>query len=395
MSFLERKISIKIIFTSLVVAAGAGLLLRLAPFVNFDFNQYNIRQAHSHLAFLGWVFSALIWLINRYLITDLFSSSKTFRIWFIVEFVISSLLFISFLAFGYGKIPIILLSLHSLISYWGIIKIFIKSKKLPSTLKLPLRLGVIGFLISSIGPILIPLIKNGIILEGQSLNIGINLYLHFHYNAWFLFTLIAIIFSYLEFKQVLTLGKRFKLGLYLMFAALFVNYLDSLYWIKFPEWTEYIFFLSSAIQLLGFYMVIVPVLKSILLSENIFLKGTKIVLILILLIWESKYLFELIVNLPSQPWFNVGNHFLQIAYLHWVFLGIVTPTLIFLFQELNFLPRLKIYNVFFWSGWLGTEILLVLMGLGILMPNVYLWLAVYSALMFIAFIGLLIGRRLP
>ena len=392
MSFIESKISVKIILATLVIAAGAGLLLRLAPFLDFEFNQYNLRQAHSHIAFLGWVFSALVWLINKYVVTDLFSSSKTFRIWFWVEFAISSLIFISFILFGYGKFPISLLSIHTLIAYWGIIKIFRKSNSVSSELRIPLRLGLIGFLISSIGPILIPLIQKGIILEGQSINIGINFYLHFHYNAWFIFTLISILISFLGKKNVLELGKRFEFGLYLMFSTLFISYIDSLYWIELPAWTEFLFFITSIVQLFGFYLVIVPILKNLMFTDDVLVKGTKVVLMLVMIIWESKYLFELIVNLPFQPWFNVGNHFLQVAYLHWVFLGIVTPFMILIFQDLKLLPNTKVYNVFFWSGWIGTEFLLILMGLGIMMPNVMAWIAVYSGLMFIAFLSLIVTR---
>lgn len=391
MDLINKNIGVKLIIATLVIAAGSGLLLRLAPFINLEFNQYNLRQAHSHLAFLGWVFSALIWMVNKFVITDLFDS-KNFRIWFWVQFTISNLIFLSFLAFGYSKLPIALLSIHIVIAYWGMLKMFRKSKNISTKLKIPLRLGLIGFLISSVGPILIPLIKNGIILEGESINIGINFYLHFHYNAWFIFTLISILVAYLEGKNILVLGKKYQLGLLLMFSTLIVSFFDSLYWLEFPIWTEYLFFLNTAIQLLGFYMVLVPMLKSVIFSEGIFIKGSKIILMLIMIIWESKYLFELIVNLPHQTWLNVGNHFLQIAYLHWIFLGIVTPFIIFLFQELNFLPRLKIYNIFFWGGWIGTEFMLISLGISIALPNTMLWIAVYSALMFVAFTSLLFSK---
>jgi len=392
LSFIEKKAGVKLILLSLVIATSGGLLLRLAPFLDFEFNQYNLRQAHSHLAFLGWVFSALIWLINKYVVTDLFSSSRAFRTWFWVEFAISNLIFVSFIIFGYTKFPISLLSIHTLIAYWGIVKIFRKSKSIESELRIPLRLGLIGFMISSIGPILIPLIKNGIILEGQSINIGINFYLHFHYNAWFIFTLISILISFLGKKQILELGKRFELGLYLMFSSLFISYVDSLYWIELPAWTDFLFFINSAVQLFGFYLLMVPIMKSLTLSEGVLAKGTKVVLLMVMTIWETKYLFELIVNLPFQTWFNVGNHFLQIAYLHWVFLGIVTPFIILQFQELKLLPNTKVYNVFFWGGWLGTEVLLILMGVGIVLPNVMAWIAVYSTLMFVAFLSLLLVK---
>ena len=393
MTFIKSKSSVKLILSALVIAAGGGLLLRLAPFIDLEFNQYNLRQAHSHLAFLGWVFSALIWLVDKFIVKDLFSSSKVFRIWFWVELAISNIIFVSFILFGYSKFPIALLSIHTLIAYWGIVKIFRKSNSVSTHIRVPLRLGLIGFLVSSIGPILIPLIQKGIIFEGQSINIGINFYLHFHYNAWFVFTIISILVSFFEKKGILELGKRYKLGLYLMFATLFVSYFDSLYWLEFPVWTEYLFFANSSVQLFGFYLVVIPMLKSLVFSEGIFEKGIKVVLLMIMVIWESKYLFELLVNLPHQPWFNVGNHFLQIAYLHWVFLGIVTPFIIFLFQDLKFLPQLKIYNIFFWSGWLGTELSLIALGLGIMLPDVMLWIAVYSALMFVAFTSLLFKRN--
>ena len=177
-----------------------------------------------------------------------------------------------------------------------------------------------------------------------------------------------------------------------MFSSLFISYVDSLYWIELPAWTDFVFFINSAVQLFGFYLLMVPIMKSLTLSEGVLAKGTKVVLLMVMTIWETKYLFELIVNIPFQTWFNVGNHFLQIAYLHWVFLGIVTPFIILQFQELKLLPNTKVYNVFFWGGWLGTEVLLILMGVGILLPNVMAWIAVYSTLMFVAFLSLLLVK---
>jgi len=129
------------------------------------------------------------------------------------------------------------------------------------------------------------------------------------------------------------------------------------------------------------------------LTEGVLIKSTKVVLILILIIWESKYLFEFMVNLPNQPWFDVGNHFLQIAYLHWIFLGIVTPFIILLFQDLKLLSNTKVYNIFFWAGWIGTELSLIGLGIGIILPDVMMWIAVYSGLMFVAFTSLLIQRQ--
>ena len=388
MSFIESKVSVKIILLSLILASAGGFVLRLAPFLDLDFNQYNLRQAHSHVAFLGWVFSALIWLVNKYVITDLFLDVK-FRIWFWVEFAMSNALFVLFIVYGYSKIPIIVLSLHTFIAYWGMVYILIKSSKLSDNLRLPLNLGVIGFILSSIGPMLVPFIQRGIFLEGHSLNIGVNFYLHFHYNAWFLFTVISILIAYLDGKGVLKLGNNLKLGLYLMFFSLFINFFDTLYWLEFPSWMEYLFFITSLVQIFGFYLVIAPLLKEVIFSNKEgFANRTKWILVGIIVVWEIKYIFEVIVNIPFQEWFNVANHFLQIAYLHWVFLGIVTPFAIYLFQEIKFLPSMKIYNIFFWGGWIGTELLLILMGMGIVLPNIWLWIAVYSSLMFVAFISL-------
>jgi hypothetical protein len=391
-SFIKSKSSVKLILSALVIAAAGGLLIRLAPFSELQINLYNLRQAHSHLAFLGWVFSALIWLIDKFVIKDLFAS-KAFRVWFFVEFAISNLIFVAFILFGYSRFSIALLSIHTLIAYWGIVKIFRKSADVSTRLRLPLRLGLIGFIISSIGPILIPLIQKGVIFEGQSIKIGINFYLHFHYNAWFIFSIISILIAYLDSIKLLALGNKFHMGLTLMFLSLFVSYFDSLFWLDFSEWTEYVFFLNSSIQLIGFYMVVMPMLKQVIVSVDVLHRGSKFMLMLIMITWESKYLFELIVNLPYQEWFNVANHFLQIAYLHWVFLGIVTPFVIYLFQELKMLPKLKVFNMFFWGGWIGTELLLISLGIGIMLPDVMLWIAVYSALMFVAFSSLLFSRK--
>ncbi|KAA3656321.1 MAG: hypothetical protein DWQ04_31475 [Chloroflexi bacterium] len=96
-----------------VLAGSTGVLLRFGMLMGFPFGlQYvNVRHAHSHLMFMGWVTPALMGLMVVWLpeLTGRpFSPKRTrqFKFTLIAVFVLSLMVYVPFLLFGYASVQI-------------------------------------------------------------------------------------------------------------------------------------------------------------------------------------------------------------------------------------------------------------------------------------------------
>ncbi|NNF01265.1 MAG: hypothetical protein HKN22_01130, partial [Bacteroidia bacterium] len=112
---------IRIILFNLVAAALTGVSLRYAFVTDMQwFNYKNTLHAHSHLAMLGWIQSALLLLIVKFFDLDV----KRYSSAFIFLQIAIAAMFISFLFMGYGVSSIGFLIIHMLVTYYIIIKMW-------------------------------------------------------------------------------------------------------------------------------------------------------------------------------------------------------------------------------------------------------------------------------
>jgi hypothetical protein len=181
---------------NLFILALIGLTLRAYPFFSFPFQYKNLLHAHSHFAFGGWVMPVLTWLITKY-----FPSSANIRfihwrnIIFLMLFSAYGMLG-SFPFQGYAPTSIFFSTVSTIAGFY--LAIILWKVTRPEKTSVPekfLRAGLFYLVLSSIGPFsTAPLIAMG--KQGTSIYFdAIYFYLHFQYNGWFTFAILAVLYK--------------------------------------------------------------------------------------------------------------------------------------------------------------------------------------------------------
>jgi hypothetical protein len=360
---LERA-RLNIAFIWLLVIASLGIGLRLLPIYNPGFNYTNVLHAHSHLAFLGWVFSALFSLICASFTGKL---TRNYNLQFnLIQLANIGMLF-SFLWQGYGPVSIIFSSLHMAISFWFAGSVIPDCRPpLHETTPLSIKFlfGALAFMmLSSLGPLSLPVISKIFGSTSDHHSNAIYFYLHFQYNGWFLFALLALWFKHLEDKGLSTTTPVSTFLYRSLLVSCVLTYFLSVLWCN-PHWMIWLLaILGAGIQLAS--------LAALFITGKAYkteYTGTKRLLLFIIVVaWAIKIILQFASAFPLLSEVFSGNRYFIVAYLHLVVLGIVTLSLFLFainrgFLNINFVP-VKIGITLFISGVILTEFLAVAEGL--------------------------------
>lgn len=354
----------------LVVMALTGLLMRalpLLPSIGIPFE--SLRHAHSHLAFLGWVYSAFyLALVHFFLPKDSLYKPRYTQLFWLTQMV-SVGMFAAFLYQGYGPLSITFLTFHTGLAYAFFIfflKDWRREKRQPST-----WFGLVAisaFLLSSLGPFAIPVVQ----IAGDSspvwMRMAIHFYLHFHYNGWFVFGLVAIFFKILERSGSPSLSLLTRWQWWLMTLSLLPSYFLYAPMAGKVDQTIPILQAIGWAQWLGIVLFIVQVFK----MKWVEKMGGGAVL-RFLLSFSLVFLFlktsaELLGVQPLlAPLFERNNHFLTVGYLHLLFLGSITPFIWWVSAKEGWVdtqqPAAVVGILLFAVGFLGSEACLFAMGM--------------------------------
>src|SRR5690606_3730360 len=94
------------------IAAGIGVLLRFHFVMPVDGLQYPFwLHTHSHIMFLGWVTNALFLFFTESFIGN--TQKRKYKVVFILIQILLAGMLVSFPLQGYGLIPIVLSTLHT------------------------------------------------------------------------------------------------------------------------------------------------------------------------------------------------------------------------------------------------------------------------------------------
>lgn len=207
------------ILTALInflIAALLGLLLRY-QFVNtLDINFRYVTHAHSHVAMLGWIYLMLYAFLTYYFVPE--KKLIYTRLFWITQFAVIGMM-LSFPFQGYAAISISFSTLHIFCSYYFVKLLWkdLRTKELSE--RLLLKASLLFMLLSTIGVwCLGPAVAT---LGSQSAfyNIAIQFFLHFQFNGWFLFAVLAVLFKFFHLSGVKTNPKDFKLFFKLLVIA--------------------------------------------------------------------------------------------------------------------------------------------------------------------------------
>jgi hypothetical protein len=365
---------IKVPFIYLLIVALLGVLLRLQfvspiPALNFKF----FLHAHSHVALLGWLYSAFFILLLHAFLREEDRNRRTFKIQFWLTQISVLGMLITFPIQGYAAVSITFSTMHILLSYWFIYSFSKYSRKNllimeKHTLSIAfVKWSLLFLALSSLGPwSLGPIMANG--NGGNNFYyLCIYFYLHFQYNGWFTFAVFGLFFWFLEVKNIHysnKLGKGFR---YSLAIACIPAYALSALWTQPTPIVYVVGGISALLQLYGLicFMRLIWQIREELKKE---IKGYVFGLILLSLFsFIIKLLLQAVSAIPlfADLAYKVRNF--VIGYLHLTLIGFVSLFIFALYHLaglINLESRRSKYGLsLFLSGFILSELLLFIQGI--------------------------------
>ena len=395
-SMLKRHTTIAMIYFAII--AVLGVVLRFFAVADIPITYKFIVHTHSHVALLGWVYTALTTLIY-YAFLRSQPIEKKYRLifWFTQLTIVGMLLTFPFT--GYALLSIIFSSLFLIASYWLVFFFFKhcpKEMKRTGSYKL-IRISLWYLVISSIGPWALGIIMNTSGSGSSWYRNAIYFFLHFQYNGWFIVALFGI-FLYIFEKENLSLPKKiFNRFYYLFNGGVVLTFFLSLLWME-PHWSVYLgALIGGAMQLIAFGLFFSTIYSKALSTfrnqNRLFTFSVRVIILLVFI----KLVVQVLGAFPVLAQNIFTNLDMIISYIHWVFLGVVSVSLFaFLhYFELLKLTRTKL-NIYL-AGFFLTEILIFSRGLATAIgveafSSIHLFIGLASLILFISIISILAGQ---
>jgi hypothetical protein len=350
-------ISVSLIWFIIAVALAALLRSVFAYNLGSWFNYQNMLHTHSHLAFLGWVFNALYYLLLKQY--NLLDKKKYSYLFISLNLSVVGMLF-TFPFIGYALWSIIFSTLHIVLSYVFGFMLWRDTKGVNALHRKFAMAAVFFMILSSIGPFALgPIIAQGM-KDTIWYELAIYFYLHFQYNGWFILAIISLVLY-----QIKGIDKdNWQRAFNLFFLSTILNYSLSTLWTN-PGWViNIISVLSSLMQIHALFLVRTD-LHNYLKTQERFKYG---LLTIIYTLFVIKVFFSLLGSIQEVADFVYQNRNLTIGYLHAIFLGVVTPYIFHRLAEANKVAESKNYKrvmLFFLLFFLISELLLTLSVIGI------------------------------
>ena len=373
--------------------------MRMFQVIDISFNYKNILHAHSHIALLGWVYTALTTLIYKLFLSEKQLEKKYKILFWSTQISIIGML-LTFPFTGYALISIIFSTLFLLNSY-GFIWLFLKhttsDQKQLNSYKI-IRASLWFMVLSSIGPWVLGVIMNTLGSTSSWYRNAIYFYLHFQYNGWFLVAIIGILFSFFEKYSVSISKKQFTLFYRLFISGVFLTFFLSVLWMK-PNILFYMFSgLGGIFQLIAFGVLGKMALQNSKLLKSSLSKFEGDLLKMVGVLFIVKLLFQLIGAFPSIAEIISINIDFVIGYLHWIFLGVVSISLFVFLKHFKLMKLSKTSYFIYLIAFFLTEGLLFYKGLVVwqgftLAKNYYLLLFLVSAVFLVAIAGMLFLKK--
>jgi len=367
-----------------LIIALLGVLLRLFQNIDVAFDYRYIVHTHSHIALLGWVYSGLMVLIYRALDFEN-TMRKPFNRWFWLTQVTIIGMLVTFPFTGYALFSILFSSLFILASY-GFSRLVIKHT--PPHIKTTqaykcIHIGLWYMILSSIGPWALGWIMSTLGSTSDLYRNAIYFYLHFQYNAWFIMALFGIVFYVLNKNNISIPDSIFKPFFRLINIGIVLTFGISILWMAPPQWVNWISGVGSLIQILA-----IGILYTALTPYKNILKDRFNILRYIGLIYIVKLLLQTIGTIPYIAQIISTNTDFIIGYIHWIFLGIVSPTLLFFLNYFKYIKLPKYTIPLYWIGFIVTEGLIFYKGITLwlnqtIMDSYFLMLTIASIIFLI------------
>lgn len=396
---IQNQIRIALLY--FLIAASLGLLLRFWHVFDIDVNYKFIKHGHSHIALLGWVYVCLTTILYVLFIKQDERITSKYNWGFIATQITLVGMLITFPLQGYALLSIIFSTLFLFASYW-FTWFFFKNVKdeIKTSGSFPyIKASLYYLVLSSIGPWALGGIMATLGPTSVWYRLAIYYYLHFQYNGWMILAIIGIVIFSME-RSGITLSRKCTKNLFILvnLSVVLTTLLSAL-------WTEPIgliyglSFMGSLLQLGLFVFALVWLRNNKAVLRGVFSEIQRSLFKLVLLLFGVKLVLQLLGSLPYFAQLSTNIIELTIAYLHWIFLGVISLSLFLALNISGLLNVQKSFVHFYLIGFLLTEGLLVYKGIAIWSKafavsdyyNEYLLTA--SGLLLVAIVLLSLGNK--
>ena len=396
---MQKKLVI-VCLINFLVAATMGLMLRyvfalpLHDFVKPIPLQFrNLMHAHSHGAMLGWVYLMLYVLIVHHFIPD---KRRIYnRLFWVTEIAVIGML-ISFPFQGYAAISISFSTLHIICSYL-FIRLIWKNHKIESKpIQLLLKASLVFMFVSTIGIWCLGPAAAILGIESAFFQIAIQFFLHFQFNGWFLFAVLAVFLPGFFIENT----KRFQVFFKTLIGGTILTFALPVSWFAYHSILPWINGVGVLLQLVAGYYFILLLRPHWTKFWQKTLPLSKWMYGLALLSFVLKIALQTSSIIPEVSMMANQYHNFVIGFIHLMMLGVITGFLFaFLLESSLISIKSKSLNLGIYSfiiGFIATEFILLLQGLFYyfalgMIPNYYMLLFFFSILLPLGILFILVN----
>ena len=385
------------------LAITGGLILRLA-FVReiswLDFRSF--LQGHSNLAMLGWMFLALILLLGDSFLPKFWQKRKYRILFYLIGFfaVATSLAHVFIPKSVWPILSTLTFILLAYIYIWIFCKDIFREKYKSIFSKRFIYTAFLLFIISTFGLISTSFIQLLHLKHGMWYYMSVQFYLHFQFNGYFIFAVLALLFRFFENNDIRLVKRKINLFFWILLLSCFLTFALALTWGS-PHWalflTNSLGVVAQLISLWMFYKIMRYKLSFFYIKVN---SGIRWLLGIAFFSFCLKILVQSAVVVPyiAQVAYTIRNY--VIGFIHLIMLGVISAVILAFsgnksWIDLNDLwVRLGLVCLF--SGFVLSELLLILQGTMFwgafgLLPYYYESLFLVSFLMPLGVLIILIG----
>ena len=365
---LDTKFWLKISLLNLCIVALLGVLMRYK--IGFEFpylDQKYLQHSHSHFAFSGWISHSLMVLMVYYVQTKIahFQSSKYKKI-IIANLICSYGMLVFFIIEGYGLYSIIFSTASIIVSYVFGYQ-FIKDLKLLNNNLLSKNWfkAAIGFnIISSLGTFYLAYMMASKDFVQDFYLSSVYYYLHFQYNGWFFFACMGLIYGFLNIQK--SDHSFYKTTFNLFAIACVPAYFLSTLWLKLPLWLYVITVIAAIIQVYAWFKFLTVLIKTRRNSLENYAPILRYILLFVGFAMSVKLVLQLGSTVPFISQLTFGFRPIVIAYLHLIFLAVITLFIMFYVYANHLIiisKKIKYGVLLFTIGVILNEVVLAVQGI--------------------------------
>jgi len=358
---------VRIALCYFLIAASLGLVLRAWHVFDINFNYKFVKHGHSHIALLGWVYLCITTLFYKLFIKQDARVQRNYGWGFMATQVTLLGMLITFPLQGYALLSIVFSTLFLVASYWFTWFFFKNVKdKIKEMICYPyLKAALYYLVLSSMGPWALGAIMSTLGPTSVWYRLAIYFYLHFQYNGWMILAILGIVIFSMERSGIALSRKRNKNLFILVNLSVVLTTLLSALWTE-PIGLVYgLSFMGCLLQLGLFIFAFVWLRNNTAVLRSVFSEIQRSLFKLVFLLFGVKLVLQLLGSLPYFARLSTNIIELTIAYLHWIFLGVVSLSLFLALNISDLLNVQKRFVYFYVIGFLLTEGLLVYKGIAI------------------------------